>query len=179
MEPTAKQQCPRCDMGVLVLRRRGYNFILGCSEYRKTKCGYTFPINNPEDILDLTMVNASGIGAVEFCPHSAFLKNQQGFKNSKMQIALAKGRQHHKNIGQDPRCYIATHIYGSEHPNTYQLRTWRDMTLMNSQFGRLLVKVYYRLSPLAIKLFGNRKLFNKTLEILLNKFVELIKKEHC
>jgi len=46
------------------------------------------------------------------------------------------------------KCYIATACVGSyEAPEVMALRCYRDFVLMNSLYGRLLIKVYYLISP--------------------------------
>lgn len=45
-------------------------------------------------------------------------------------------------------CFIATATYGDfNHPNVVLLRNYRDMVLVNYFIGRLLIKIYYKISP--------------------------------
>lgn len=52
--------------------------------------------------------------------------------------------------GEDPvdECFIATAAEGTiDHPHVVQLRDFRDTTLRSSAPGRLVIKIYYTLSP--------------------------------
>lgn len=70
-------------------------------------------------------------------------------------------------------CYVATCVFGSyECPEVRTLRRFRDTYLQNSLLGRAFIKVYYALSPTAVKLFGNTVWFNKFFKKRLNKFVD-------
>lgn len=71
-------------------------------------------------------------------------------------------------------CYVATCVYGSyDCPQVWTLRRFRDYTLSQNPFGRMFIKAYYAISPIAVKLFGNtvwfHKLFKKTLDKLVEK----------
>lgn len=69
-------------------------------------------------------------------------------------------------------CYVATCVFGSyECPEVRTLRRFRDTYLQNSLLGRAFIKVYYALSPTAVKLFGNTVWFNKFFKKRLNKLV--------
>lgn len=77
---------------------------------------------------------------------------------------LQEARQKYQNMltpAKKKGCYIATAVYGSYNaPEVWTLRRYRDGTLGQSVFGRLFIRVYYALSPLAIRLFGKTKAFN-------------------
>lgn len=52
----------------------------------------------------------------------------------------------------DRRCYIATRVYGADAVETQTLRQWRDSALLPHWPGRLLISIYYRLSPWVARL---------------------------
>ena len=53
-------------------------------------------------------------------------------------------------------CYIATCVYGSYNcPEVWTLRRFRDYYLYKHFFGKLFIKIYYKISPVIVKLFGN------------------------
>lgn len=75
-------------------------------------------------------------------------------------------------------CYIATAVYGSyDCPEVWILRRYRDFYLMNNSFGRMFVKLYYKVSPTLVKMFGNTKIFNYVFKAFLDKKIELLKEK--
>lgn len=56
-------------------------------------------------------------------------------------------------------CFIATQIYGPNHPRTWQLRRFRDRCLRPHALGRSAVYHYYRTAPAVARwLSGHRRL---------------------
>lgn len=69
-------------------------------------------------------------------------------------------------------CYVATCVYGSyDCPQVWTLRRFRDDTLAKHLAGRAFVRVYYALSPTAVKLFGKTRWFKKLWRGVLDGFV--------
>ena len=59
-------------------------------------------------------------------------------------------------------CYIATAVYGSyDCPEVWTLRRYRDNTLARSWRGRMLIQLYYALSPTLVRRFGNTRWFKE------------------
>lgn len=57
-------------------------------------------------------------------------------------------------------CYIATCVYGSyDCPQVWTLRRYRDDSLAKTWYGRTFIHVYYALSPIVVRLFGNTSFF--------------------
>ena len=74
-------------------------------------------------------------------------------------------------------CYVATCVYGSyDCPQVWQLRRYRDFYLDNHWWGRLFIKVYYKVSPVMIKWFGKTKAFKKFFKKILDKKVAKLTK---
>ena len=74
-------------------------------------------------------------------------------------------------------CYVATAVYGSyDCPEVWTLRRYRDNVLAKSIFGRTFIRVYYAVSPTAVKLFGKRKWFNRLFRSPLDRFVKKLTK---
>ena len=70
-------------------------------------------------------------------------------------------------------CYVATCVYGSyDCPQVWTLRRFRDNTLAQNPFGRAFIKIYYAISPTAVKLFGNYNWFHKLFKQPLDRWVE-------
>ena len=59
-------------------------------------------------------------------------------------------------------CYIATCIYGSyDCPEVWVLRRFRDCFLSKTRTGRLLIRLYYAVSPVLVRLFGRCRWFHR------------------
>ena len=70
-------------------------------------------------------------------------------------------------------CYVATAVYGSYNcPEVWTLRRFRDYKLAKSFSGRVFIKVYYAVSPILVKCFGNTDWFKKLWRGTLDKFVK-------
>lgn len=69
-------------------------------------------------------------------------------------------------------CYVATAVYGSyDCPEVWTLRRFRDEFLNKRRLGRLLVKIYYKISPRLILTFGSIKLIKNINRKILDKIV--------
>lgn len=70
-------------------------------------------------------------------------------------------------------CYIATCVYGSyDCPQVWTLRRYRDYTLALTWYGRTFIRFYYSVSPTIVKLFGDKKWFQRIFKMKLDKMVE-------
>lgn len=59
-------------------------------------------------------------------------------------------RHHNRREGasaRDSRCFIASQVFGLVDPRTERLRRYRDERLLTTAAGRVLVWIYYRISP--------------------------------
>jgi hypothetical protein len=69
-------------------------------------------------------------------------------------------------------CYIATMVYGDyDHPKVMILRQYRDEYLLKSFWGRCFVRVYYYLSPKAVRILHDKKRINDRIRSRLDKLV--------
>lgn len=69
-------------------------------------------------------------------------------------------------------CYIATCVYGSyDCPQVWTLRRFRDFRLSKSFWGRIFIRTYYKISPKAVKLFGNKNWFRTFWKKQLDKMI--------
>ncbi len=60
-------------------------------------------------------------------------------------------------------CYIATCVYGSyDCPEVWTLRRFRDQELSRTWYGRMFIRIYYGVSPVIVKYFGQTHLFKHT-----------------
>lgn len=57
-------------------------------------------------------------------------------------------------------CYIATAVYGSyDCPEVWTLRRYRDYVLKATWYGKAFIKIYYALSPMLVRVLGNKEWF--------------------
>ena len=67
---------------------------------------------------------------------------------------------------------MATAVYGSyDCPEVWTLRRFRDNVLAKTWYGRLFIKLYYAVSPTAVKLFGETEWFQAFWRSKLDKMV--------
>lgn len=70
-------------------------------------------------------------------------------------------------------CYVATMVYGDYNaPEVKILRQYRDNVLAKHFTGQLFIKVYYRTSPLFVRIFRNNKLVKHGIRRILSKIIE-------
>lgn len=75
-------------------------------------------------------------------------------------------------------CYIATCVYGSyDCPEVWVLRRYRDYTLDTTWYGRLFIKIYYKLSPQLVKSCGEKKWFQRYWKKRLDKKIAKLRKK--
>jgi uncharacterized repeat protein (TIGR02543 family) len=69
-------------------------------------------------------------------------------------------------------CYVATSVYGSyDCPEVWTLRRFRDQVLAKTWYGRLFIRLYYAVSPTAVRLFGKTALFQNFFRGILDPWV--------
>ena len=105
------------------------------------------------------MISASSIGKTVYCPHAHYLstKHKVGVHT---QSRLNYGDNKHLHVGkiaekQDKRCFVASYAIGENHQVTQELRDYRDAKLLTNNIGKFLVFLYYKLSPVLIRMLGN------------------------
>ncbi len=81
-----------------------------------------------------------------------------GSEESKLQLKKEKEEELRSKRG----CYIATCVYGSyDCPEVWTLRRYRDLSLLKTWYGKVLVQTYYAISPFLVKKFGETNWFKK------------------
>jgi len=79
-------------------------------------------------------------------------------------------------VRQNEGCYIATCIYGDyDCSQVLVLRHYRDNYLMRNLCGKIFVNIYYFISPIIVKYFGEIRIFKNILKPILDKIVKIIK----
>jgi len=75
-------------------------------------------------------------------------------------------------------CYVATAVYGSyDCPEVWTLRRFRDYYLKQNIFGQTFIKLYYAISPIVIRLFGETAWFNSFFKNRLDEMVKYLNKK--
>ena len=83
-----------------------------------------------------------------------------------------KENQEKQKKEQQKNCYIATMVYNNiDHPNVERLRTYRDEVLLLNNFGYLLVKYYYKISPWVVKKFGKYNLLHSSAKFIIEEII--------
>lgn len=72
------------------------------------------------------------------------------------------------------QCFIATAIFGIDHPHTNALRLFRDKYLMTNNVGRTFVKLYYASSPHLVNYVEQRPVLRTVIKLFLLTFVFVI-----
>ena len=81
------------------------------------------------------------------------------------------------NLVKKGGCYIATAVYGSyDCPQVWTLRRYRDYALAKTWYGRSFIHIYYLVSPVLVKVFGNNKSFKHFGKKKLDKLVSKLNK---
>ena len=86
-----------------------------------------------------------------------------------------------KKVLQDEKggCYIATAVYGSyESPEVCVLRKFRDKVLSKYFFGRMFIRLYYKLSPPIAKKLKHKSKMNSWVKEKLDQFVIYLKNKY-
>tara|TARA_R110002094_G_C4841213_1_gene206237 strand:+ start:209 stop:661 length:453 start_codon:yes stop_codon:yes gene_type:complete len=87
--------------------------------------------------------------------------------------------RHHAKVEAmhaDKRCFIATAVYGEDHPNTEYLRRFRDQVLLASKLGSIAVGIYYRLSPAVANQLSRFNFLLSPSKYLLDVLVKALRK---
>lgn len=126
-------------------------------------------------------VSASDVGRASYCPHYLELKVQGASPSEQSVKARAKGEVRHEELNrhaEDRRCFIATHLYGTEDPRTRLLREYRDCKLARCAAGRLFIKTYYVLSPHLVTVSRRVPAIDKAVRFIVDRIVHRLSEDH-
>ena len=116
-------------------------------------------------------ISASDVGRAAFCGHSLELKNKGIETTQFAKAAMKKGDIAHDEFNrqaEDKRCYIASHLYGIDDSRTDTFRAFRDAVLMKNFHGRMVITIYYKLSPFVITIARKSTLIDTKLKYIVN-----------
>ena len=120
---------------------------------------------------NIKFISASEAGRGAFCPHYLELQQKGEKPSNEAKMLRASGDEAHQKINklaEDKRCFIASHLYGVDDPKTNQLRRFRNKYLVPYRMGRILVKSYYYLSPLVIRLAKQIPIVDRCLLVIVD-----------
>lgn len=74
------------------------------------------------------------------------------------------------SAGKKTGCYLATAFYGDQNaPQVAALRHYRDEVLLKTIADRVIVKLYYRVSPAIAAWLTSKEIFNATVRMVLDQ----------
>lgn len=102
-------------------------------------------------------VSASDLAQMGVCERMVFFEHLYGRRlTPHRRAAAARGQRLHRQFyekgarpRQGSRCCIAAHLFGDPSPEAAALRRYRDGVLRSTLYGRALISLYYRTSPMA------------------------------
>ena len=73
-------------------------------------------------------------------------------------------------------CFIVTAVYGSQLSNRIKpFRNYRDITLNKNAFGRMFIKIYYKISPYMANYIRKREVVRKLVrKIILEPMLNIL-----
>lgn len=144
--------------------------------------------DRPED----RSISVSELGAYGgSCEMKAYLRYRRGVgarvrtaesvsgeeTHARMAIGAIEHERARRNKERDQRCYIATAVFGGQAIETNALRKWRDEVLLKRKGGRLVVQLYYLLSPHLVRAIKPHSITEQTIRSVLTSFVNYISKK--
>lgn len=128
-------------------------------------------------------VSASDAGRAAYCPKYLQHKHEKTAISKMAEAAREKGEAEHQLFNhqakqRDKRCYIASYVYGIDDPRTNALRQFRDDYLKKNIFGRLLVKIYYFVSPTLVRLCQHCKPIDLRAKAMTDRVLNLVQKRY-
>ena len=110
------------------------------------------------------------------CCHDDCLDCEDCFEEG-YEMGLHDRRRSASRSGTDG-CYIATAVYGSyDCPEVWVLRRFRDYGLRQTAIGRVLVRLYYAVSPQLVRMFGHAETVKRLTRSRLDMLVGFLKKK--
>lgn len=106
-----------------------------------------------------TGISVTDVAGLGICEQQVVLDKQFGkARSNALQKKAKDGIKAHEAFDRqirgatDPRCFIATAVFGELAAETNMLRRFRDEQLMPRKFGPKAIKLYYRISPVVASL---------------------------
>ncbi len=140
----------------------------------KDKYGNSGPITKASIMLDT--INKYAARAIEYAPPAQAQRYKGAIQGDLDYIEQVRsGAYDKKSSGGKSGCYIATAVYGDYTcSEVVALRRYRDDYLSKRWFGRMFIRVYYRLSPSLAKRIKPDSCLGKAIRKYLDKKVSIL-----
>lgn len=133
--------------------------------------------------------SASELAQMAVCERQVLLRAKMGDrKTARQEVAAKWGNSVHDQIHReghtpsypqdrnaDKRCFIATAVYGLDAPETTRLRRFRDEALIGNPLGKMLVALYYGISPPIARMLDHNQHARGLIKWALDAVVRAIK----
>lgn len=112
--------------------------------------------------------------------NQSVLQKMRGSQPSNSPTATSQSARSHQNTNwskpssSSSNCFIATAVYGSDAPETNALRKWRDRALLPHFLGRMLVSIYYAVSPHLVPVVARSQWVRGCLKSVLDRVIHAI-----
>lgn len=132
-------------------------------------------------------IHASDLARLGWCEKKVVLDLRHGEQITARQAAAReRGKKEHERFDRevvahhrpDPRCFVASALYGPADPRTDVLRGWRDRVLDTTRLGRLAIRAYYRVSPWLVRRMSDYPALMPPVRWLVDRVVLAIKEDH-
>lgn len=135
---------------------------------------------------DRQPVAVTDLAQLARCEHQMLLDRQFGKQRLPARERLARAgaaeHQRHDRLARqyqgqgrgrarDARCFVASAVYGESAWQTDVLRNWRDRVLLRFWFGRVLIGLYYRVSPVWVRWLAPRPRLTAAVRSILDRGV--------
>jgi hypothetical protein len=100
----------------------------------------------------MRQASATELAKMGKCERQVYLDHHHGEDTSLTANFIKRGNQEHEQFnrqlsGRDKRCFIATSVFGVDAIETNILRQFRDKHLTPYSPGRMIISLYYSISP--------------------------------
>jgi hypothetical protein len=126
-------------------------------------------------------ISVTDIAGLGVCEQQTVLDRRFGkVRSAELKARARDGIRVHASFHEqvrsanDPRCFIASTVFGRRALETHILRTFRDRHLMPYRMGRLFCRCYYRVSPMLIPWLARSAHARAGVRLLLRLIVHLV-----
>jgi len=164
----------------------GLKYLRDCKEYF---CDLVYKINETQYTLIRFRFSGEGtsndenyhlkqvFSIYDWCDLNKIKREELSFYKTNPFTLNINGLQYIDTMSQYKKgCYVATCVYGSyDCKEVWSLRRYRDNYLDSFLLGRLFIKLYYKVSPKLVELFGDKEWFRKPIKKILDRKVKKLK----